>query len=757
MITWPEEIKRDLTAFSDRGSLISFIMEGDSAKATWVSRRVERTASFFIDSSNNVTVDFEDSKLSYRAFLSHHSMSDLLGISLMMQQGDHASFFVQTRAKRQDQSANEAPAIDLLHHAITEREPDATTVVFVNGDAGSGKTEAIKQLVYAQAKRYAEGEADFLYLYVNAQGRALARLDEALATEIQDLRASSLTYHVVPSLTRNGVLIPIIDGFDELLGVLGYEDSFSSLRRFLDDLNGRGAIIASARSTYYQQEFLHRSGRQSMSQKALIIDPIDILPWSETEFRSYIDKRFAQEFHPEIPLDSFRESMRLAFAASENAGLQGKPFFVSKTADLILARVHVPASNLIGELVAGYVERERTEKLLDRNGGPLLTAAEINQFVQSVSEEMWLTETRTLDSESVRLLAELSFPGVDISSEAQAILKERAPTMAFFSPASGRGRVEFEHSLFFSFFLSNIITKSFCDGTDVLYFTLSRGVLPENSASFAANQLFEKQFELKKIAETCSDVARIAVIKSPQARENAGSIFSAAIRTALSSKAASEVEGLSVAYLVFSGERFGSGTISSLKIDHSEFNACDFTGIKMIDCEAQDTQMRDIVVDVATTVVDIRGIDPKRDIFGLRVRSPDGTVQIFRHDAVTDILKKCGMPLPEQESSEYSLPGGLIDTLEKIMKKFEKSNMFWPTDHDNRQVLASDYWLSIEKALIESGVVTKESSIAHAGLPRYALRRRFSPHQIMYGDVDRTSRSENISKFWNSLYAQYSR
>ena len=132
----------------------------------------------------------------------------------------------------------------------------------VTGEAGSGKTRVLQELVRRQADSYLRGQTNKLFLYVNAQGRALARLNEALATELQDLRVN-LTYHSVATLARVGIVIPVIDGFDELLGVSGYDDAFSSLAQFLEQMEGQGCLVASARSVYYEAEFLARAGKES--------------------------------------------------------------------------------------------------------------------------------------------------------------------------------------------------------------------------------------------------------------------------------------------------------------------------------------------------------------------------------------------------------------------------------------------------------------------------------------------------------------
>ena len=106
-----------------------------------------------------------------------------------------------------------------------------------------------------QARLYRRRKTDYLYLYVSAQARALSNLRDAFAGETQDLRAA-FTRDAIGALTRRGLLVPIIDGFDEMLGAAGYGDAFSSLQQFLAELAGGGVIVVSARSSFYEVEFL---------------------------------------------------------------------------------------------------------------------------------------------------------------------------------------------------------------------------------------------------------------------------------------------------------------------------------------------------------------------------------------------------------------------------------------------------------------------------------------------------------------------
>jgi len=104
--------------------------------------------------------------------------------------------------------------------------------------------------------------------------------------------------------------------------------------------------------------------------------------------------RYLTEPLPRISEAEFFQRMRSAFADEANRPLREKPFFVAKAADSVLNGIQFGHQGLLAQLAASYIERERTEKLLDKSEKPLLTAAQITKIVQLVCDEMWLQETR---------------------------------------------------------------------------------------------------------------------------------------------------------------------------------------------------------------------------------------------------------------------------------------------------------------------------------------------------------------------------
>ena len=204
-------IESDLASFADPGG-VSMERNGRRFDAIWEVRGEPKEAMFKVSQDRGITVTANGQTEPYRTFLAGTRMADLRHMAQMIRHVGTQDVFVPTRAQLTDSEASLRPATDLLSDLLEHHETEVTQVVIVTGEAGAGKTRVLQELVQRQAAAYLKGLTGKLLLYVNAQGRALARLNEALATELQDLKVN-LTYHSVTALARVGLLVPVIDGF----------------------------------------------------------------------------------------------------------------------------------------------------------------------------------------------------------------------------------------------------------------------------------------------------------------------------------------------------------------------------------------------------------------------------------------------------------------------------------------------------------------------------------------------------------------
>jgi len=357
-----------------------------------------------------------DSSKPYRTFLA--DLADLRHVAQMISQSITTNLYIDVQATVDESEKSQRiadSAVSTLANLVSENELDQTRLIILKGDAGAGKTQILRELAKRQADRFLRGEVTKLLLYVNAQGRSLARLDEALAVSLQDLRAS-ITYHAVPPLTRHDLLVPIIDGFDELLGVSGYEDAFSSLGNFLERLRGEGQLLASARSIYYEEEFLDRADRLARTGKqAWMHVPVEVRPWSEANQRKYLEERIRVEKLGSQETQRLRERVNEVFR--DNREFSGKPLFYTRTVDLLLRKPDQRfQGDLLTDLVNGFLEREQKEKLLDQRENPILDQSQLRKLFGEVALEMWTIQTRELNPEGIRDIADLILSEMDLSA-----------------------------------------------------------------------------------------------------------------------------------------------------------------------------------------------------------------------------------------------------------------------------------------------------------------------------------------------------
>lgn len=318
----------------------------------------------------------------------------------------------------------------------------STSAFFLIGQAGLGKTELMVNAAIERA-RTIEQQPDCslpLYLFISSSGRTLSSLEDAVNSALTITKV--LSSHSAKALCRNGLLVLLVDGFDELLGSSGYENALGSLEPWFNELRGRGVLVASARSSYYLTQY-----RKSLALAThLNVDHtlLELQAWTKADSKSYLTTMGAAE----SVLKSVKEREWPVLSV---------PFFAKAFAAWIARQNDsTQAIPSVYEIVIEqYLEREAL-KLRDPNAGELLSSDELRDLFSDIAETMQSTTSREIEQSDLVACAE-AVVGTSELERTRPGLTRRLSSLCGLGvsfDAAGHSQFGFSHEILFDCFLS---------------------------------------------------------------------------------------------------------------------------------------------------------------------------------------------------------------------------------------------------------------------------------------------------------------
>lgn len=323
-----------------------------------------------------------------------------------------------------------------------QRVKPSTSVFFLIGQAGLGKTELMVSLAKERAAFIKDNPASVLplYLFVSSSGRTLSSLEDAVNSSLNITKL--LSSQSAKALCRNGLLVLLVDGFDELLGSSGYENALGSLEPWFRALGGRGVLVASARSSYYLTQY-----RRSLAKATdLNVDHIlaELQPWSRSASETYLREMGVP---PEIIGDIKDRDWKILSV----------PFF-AKAFSAWLARAdgaEQTRPSIYDIVINQYLTRE-SFKLTDPNIGSLLNVQELRELFAEAAELMQGSKNREIEQSDLVSCAQLVVSTHDLESSRPGLMRRLSSLCGLgVSPdASGQNQFGFSHEILFDCFLS---------------------------------------------------------------------------------------------------------------------------------------------------------------------------------------------------------------------------------------------------------------------------------------------------------------
>ncbi len=469
--------------------------------------------------------------------------------------------------------------------SVLERRPaGTTTVLYLTSDAGEGKTTLINQLSTSQARRFKERVSDWLLVPVPLGGRNITRFDDVVIVALVNrLRFPHLYYESFVELVRLGVLIPAFDGFEEMFVETGSGEALSALGNLVRTLDSAGTVLIAARKAYFEYRNLSARARllDSIQTDSVSFSRLALQRWTRAQFLEYATSR---------GLDNGEEIYsRVAERLSEGHPMLSRAVLIRRLIDIacngglddLLRHLGAAPQDYFYQFVNAIIEREATEKWIDRSGTPyrpLLTLEEHHELLASVAQEMWLSNADSLRGDVLELVAEVFAEEHGKSPTITRQIKERLPQHSLISAVEGRQTLfSFDHEDFRKFYLGDALGRTLARrrANEVRGF-LEVGSL-SNETCDAATQLLtrtgEDPLEISRLVSRLSG----ADVPTSFTRENCGALIIRLID--------GKGEELTIEKCVFPADSLVGRSIMKVRFADCYFQQTSLADARLVSCE----------------------------------------------------------------------------------------------------------------------------------------------------------------------------
>ncbi|MEE1782186.1 TIR domain-containing protein [Streptomyces sp. SP17BM10] len=299
----------------------------------------------------------------------------------------------------------------LVDHLLGRLDGDQGRFVLLLGDFGHGKTFALREL----ARRIPLELPQLTPLFIELQALDRAHsFDELVAAHLAGHGIDTIDLRAFRYMLRQGRIVLLFDGFDELVNRVSYERAADHLRVLLDASVDSAKIVVSSRTQHFssQQQVLTALGERVRQhpQRELL----DIQEFTPAQIRSYLANRYGDEAAAD-------RRLRLLQDVPDLLALCRNPRLLSFVAELAHDRLRsvasagraLSAARLYEEVLTAWLEFEERRGRGGPGSVPGLSLDQLWAAVTELAVRLWESGRDTLPLEELTDLASTLAPLAD--------------------------------------------------------------------------------------------------------------------------------------------------------------------------------------------------------------------------------------------------------------------------------------------------------------------------------------------------------
>jgi hypothetical protein len=558
-------------------------------------------------------------------------------------------------------------------------------------------------------------------------GRPFLRFDDVVvASMVNQLRFQRLYYDAFLHLVRMGVIVPALDGFEEVFVENASGDAISSLGSLIRQLKGEGSLLIAARKAYFEFRRLETQAKllDGLPNTDVAFGRIALNRWDEAEFVEYCRRNLlpnGKSIYEEV-----------SGVLTRDHPLLTRPVLIKRLVEIAKEKgIHFvddlrkQANFYFKWLVDQLLTREATEKWIDKNGEsarPLLSVAEHHELLGYIAEEMWTSKVGLLSSEMMDSLAEIFCDTKKFSPITSRQVRERLKQHALIV-STGFGRdFSFDHEDFREFFLGEQLALHLSSGSEHDIRRLFRvDNLPNLSIETAIQSVVLQGRDPSPLIDLMLKVGASEGSAS-FVRENAGALIAPLLSCAHASP-------IKLAELVFPPGSLSARNISNVQFTNCYFRPTSLLGSLVTNCSFDSCEMEYLDLKENDKVSDCRLLNTK--IHSISVAKGDILYDYYAPDEILTQVAKLGFAVQssavrtEMDFSEET--DADLRIVEKALQTFQRMTSVPEGTFRLRLSINATHFLDdLLPMLVKAGVVEEVQVGANAKYRRCMSFSRLS-------------------------------